>query len=129
MLDQLRHYEPLIGGLGPNFEAFFAFWAGIGLDHRYMGTCGSRFALRNRILAGLDHRLNRRSFLQIPGIQVVPPPLMGKEKGVSNGQSVNFDRIKGQNAARTNEGFPYYCFNFEFMSRRMKQSNKRNGVC
>ena len=107
MLDQLRHYEPLIGGLGPKFEAFFAFWAVIGLDHRYMGTCGSRFALRNRILAGLDHCLNRRSFLQIPGIQVVPPPLMGKEKGVSNGQSVNFDRIKGQNAARTNEGFPY----------------------
>ena len=43
----------------------------------------------------------------MPGILVVPPPLMGKEKGVSNGQSVNFDRIKGQNAARTNEGFPY----------------------
>ena len=72
-----------------------------------MGTCGSRFARRNRILAGLDHCLNRRSFVQMPGIQVVPPPLMGKEKGVSNGQSVNFDRIKGQNAAQTNKDFPY----------------------
>ena len=83
-----------------------------------MGTYGSRFALRNRILAGLDYRLIRRSFLQIPRIQVVPPPLMCKEKGVSNGQSVNFDRIKGENAARTNEGFPYYCFRFDFMSKQ-----------
>ena len=94
-----------------------------------MGTCGSRFALRNRILAGLDHCLNQRSFVQMPGILVVPPPLMCEEKGVSNGQRVHFDQIKGQNAARTNEGFPYYCFNFEFMRRRMEQSNKRNGVC
>ena len=129
MLDQLRHYEPLNRGLGPKFETFFAFWMVIGLDHRYMGTCGSRLALGNRILVGLDHLLNRRSYLQFPRIQVVPPPLMGKEKGVSNGQSINFDRIKGQNAARTNEGFPYYCFRFDFMSKTMKQSDERNGVC
>ena len=129
MLDQLRHYEPLIGGLGPKFEAFFSFWAGIGLDHRYMGTCGSRFAHRNPILAGLDYRLIRRSFLQIPRIQVVPPPLMGKEKGVSDGQSVNLERIKGQNAARTNEGFPYNSFSLKIMTKTMRKTNERNGVC
>ena len=83
-----------------------------------MGTCGSRFALRNRILVGLDHCLNQRSVVQMSGILVVPPPLMCKEKGVSNGQSVNFDRIKGQNAARTNEGFPYCCFRIDFMSKQ-----------
>lgn len=72
-----------------------------------MGTCGSRFALRNRILAGFDHYLNQRSFVQILGNLVAPAPLMGEEKGVSNGQIVHFDQIKGQNAARTNKGFPY----------------------
>jgi hypothetical protein len=93
-----------------------------------MGTCGSRFALRNRIQD--YHYLNRRSFVQIPGNLVVPaPPLMGKEKGVSNGQSVNLDRIEGQNAAQKNEGYPYECFRFDFMSKTMKQSNERNGVC
>ena len=129
MIDQLRHYEPLNRGLGPKFETFFAFWTVIGLDHRYMGTCGSRFALRNRILAGLDYRLIRRSFLQIPRIQVVPPPLMGKQQGVSDGQSVNLERIKGQNAARTNEGFPYNSFSLKIMTKTMRKTNERNGVC
>ena len=60
---------------------------------------------------------------------VAPPPLMGKEKGVSNGQRVNFDQIKGQNAARMNKGFPYNSFSFNFMSKPMRQSDERNGVC
>ena len=65
----------------------------------------------------------------MPGNLLVPPPLMGEEKGVSNGQSVNFDRIKGQNAARTNEGFPHNSFSLKIMSKTMRQSNERNGVC
>jgi hypothetical protein len=129
MIDQLRHYEPLNRGLGPKFETFFAFWTVIGLDHRYMGTCGSRLALGNRILVGLDHLLNRRSYRQFPRIQVVPSPLMGKEKGVSDGQSVNLERIKGQNAARTNEGFPYNSFSLKIMTKTMRKTNERNGVC
>ena len=41
---------------------------------------------------------------------MAPAPLMGEEKGVRNGQIVHFDQIKGQNAARTNDVFPYYMF-------------------
>ena len=59
---------------------------------------------------------------------MAPAPLMGEAKGVRNGQRVNFDQIKGQNAARTNDGFPYYCFRFDFMSKTMNQSNEPNGV-
>ena len=60
---------------------------------------------------------------------VAPPPLMGKDIGVSNGEKVNFGQIKGQNAARTNEGFPYSSFSFNFMSKTMRQLEERNGVC
>ena len=95
-----------------------------------MGACGSWFAQQNRNLALLDHCLNQRSAVHLArNLVAPPPPLMGKEKGVSNGQRVNFDQIQGQNAARTNEGFPCNNFSFEFMSRIMRQSDERNGVC
>ena len=96
----------------------------IGLDHRYVGTCGSELAVQNQNLVLLDHCLNQRSVVHMSQNLVAPPPLMGKEKGVSDGKKVNFGQIKGQNAAQMNEGFPYNSFSFNFMSKTMRQSEE-----
>jgi hypothetical protein len=90
-------------------------------------VCMGLLAKKN--LAPLDHYLNQTSVGHMNRILVAPPPLMGKWKGVSNGQRVNVDQIKGQKVAQTNEEFPHNSFSFEFMSKIMMQSNERNGVC
>jgi hypothetical protein len=60
-------------------------------------------------------------------ILMAPPALMGKWKGVSNGQRGNVDQIKGQKVSQTNKGFPYNSFGVDFMSKIMTQSNEQNG--
>jgi hypothetical protein len=53
-----------------------------------MGACGLGFAVQNQNLALLDHYLNQRSVVHMNLNLMAPPPLMGKEKGVSNGKEL-----------------------------------------